>query len=174
CQRPLRFVMHHSFLKLPFTGRFFRDMKVIPIAGIKEEPEILEAAFIRISEELRSGEIVCLFPEGKLTTSGEIAPFRSGIERILRENPVPVIPMHLGGLWQSVFSRSRPRRPLRRIWSRVRLVIGQPLEPRGLSALTLEEHVRALSIQVKPRSQAEPCDAQVTDAIARAAVSGVE
>src|SRR5262249_24497615 len=85
CQRPMRFVMHNSFLHLPFTGRFFRDVKVIPIAGMKEDPAILEAAFARISQELREGELVCIFPEGKLTTDGEMGPFRTGIERILKE-----------------------------------------------------------------------------------------
>jgi 1-acyl-sn-glycerol-3-phosphate acyltransferase len=145
CQRPMRFVMHHSFLKLPLTGRFFRDVKVIPIAGMKEDPAILEAAFARIAQELREGELVCLFPEGKLTTDGDMAPFRTGVERILKENPVPVIPMHLGGLWQSVFSRYTPRRPLRRVWSRVRLVVGNPLPPEGVSAALLEDKVRDLA-----------------------------
>jgi 1-acyl-sn-glycerol-3-phosphate acyltransferase len=145
CQRPMRFVMHHSFLELPLTGRFFRDVKVIPIAGMKENPAILEAAFHRISQELREAELLCLFPEGKLTTDGEIATFRTGIERILKENPVPVIPMHLGGLWQSVFSRYSPRRPFGRIWSRVRLVVGEPMPPEGASAALLEEKVRTLA-----------------------------
>jgi 1-acyl-sn-glycerol-3-phosphate acyltransferase len=145
CQRPMRFVMHHSFLKLPLTGRFFRDVKVIPIAGMKEDPAILEAAFTRIAQELREGELVCLFPEGKLTSDGEMAPFRTGVERILKENPVPVIPMHLGGLWQSVFSKYSPRRPLRRVWSRVHLVVGDPMPPQGVSAALLEDKVRALA-----------------------------
>lgn len=145
CQRPMRFVMHHSFFELPFTGRFFRDAKVIPIAGMKEDPAILEAAFTRIAHELREGELVCLFPEGKLTTDGEMAPFRTGVERIVKENPVPVIPMHLGGLWQSIFSKYSPRRPLRRVWSRVRLVVGDPLPPGGVSAALLEDEVRALA-----------------------------
>ena len=53
----------------------------------------------------RNGEIVGIFPEGRLTRSGELNPFRPGIERIVAETPVPVVPMALHGLWGSFFSR---------------------------------------------------------------------
>ena len=145
-QRPMRFVMHHGFLELPLTGRFFKDVKVIPIAGAKENKAIYDAAFTRIAAELAEGEIVCLFPEGKLTADGEIAPFRAGVERILAETPVPVIPMHLGGLWESFFSRHKPRKLFRRVWSRVRLDIGEAL-PATTPAAELEAKVRALAAE---------------------------
>jgi len=141
--RPIRFVMHHSFVKPPFT-RVLNDAKVIPIAGAKEDPQLLEAAFTRIAEELSQGELVCIFPEGKLTLDGEIAPFRRGIERILGANPVPVVPMHLGGLWQSFFSRYARRRPFRALRSRVRLTIGAALSPEHATASVLEARVREL------------------------------
>jgi 1-acyl-sn-glycerol-3-phosphate acyltransferase len=143
-QRPMRFVMHHSFTRLPFTGRLFRDAKVIPIAGAKENPEILEAAFTRISKELKDGEIVCIFPEGQLTRDGKMGPFRRGIERIIATDPVVVIPMRLDGLWKSMFSYSTERRPFGRMWQRVELRIGEPLAPEHVTAALLEERVAAL------------------------------
>lgn len=142
--RPIRFVMHYAFTKLPGSGRIFRDAKVIPIASAKEDPALLAAAFRRISEELRQGELVCIFPEGKLTTDGTMAVFRRGVERILEADPVPVVPMHLGGLWQSVFSRHTPRRPFRRVWSRIWLRVGAPLSPGEATAENLEQRVREL------------------------------
>src|SRR5690606_415296 len=111
----------------------------IPIAGAKEAPAVLERAFARISEELRAGELVCLFPEGKLTLDGEIDSFRRGLERVIATDPVPVIPMHMAGLWGSVFSRYAPRRLLRRIWSRVDLRIGPPEAPTSVTAALLEQ-----------------------------------
>jgi 1-acyl-sn-glycerol-3-phosphate acyltransferase len=143
-QRPMRFVMHHSFTRLPFTGRFFRDAKVIPIAGAKENPEILEAAFARISKELKDGEIVCIFPEGQLTRDGQMAPFKRGIERIIAADPVVVIPMRLDGLWKSLFSHHSPRRLFGRMWQRVELWIGEPLAPEQVTAALLEERVAVL------------------------------
>ena len=146
-QRPMRFVMHYGFFKLPLLGWFFRDAKVIPIAGMKEDPDVLASAFDRIAAELQAGELVCIFPEGKLTGDGHMNPFRQGIERILAETPVPVVPMHLHGLWGSVFSRHRDRKPFRRFWSRIHLSIGELLPPEQASATTLEARVRALGPQ---------------------------
>jgi 1-acyl-sn-glycerol-3-phosphate acyltransferase len=120
--------------------------KVIPIAGAKENPEILEAAFARISRELRDGEIVCIFPEGQLTRSGKMGPFKRGIERIIATDPVVVIPMRLDGLWKSMFSYHSPRRLFGRMWQRVELWIGEPLPPEQVTAAVLEQRVAALGL----------------------------
>ncbi|MGK7635297.1 1-acyl-sn-glycerol-3-phosphate acyltransferase, partial [Salmonella enterica] len=74
---------------------------------------------------VRDGELVCIFPEGKLTADGEMNEFRAGIERIIEETPVPVIPMALQGLWGSFFSRDPNKGFFRRLWSRVSLVAGE-------------------------------------------------
>ncbi len=66
---------------------------------------MMERAFAEVARALRAGDMVCIFPEGKLTDSGEINPFRPGLKRILEETPVPVVPMALRGLWGSFFSR---------------------------------------------------------------------
>lgn len=136
--------MHHEFLALPLTGRLFRDAKVIPIAGAKENAAVLEAAFDSIAAALREGELVCIFPEGRLTRDGKLSPFRRGIERIVASTPVPVIPLALHGLWGSWFSRYG-KGPLRRRLGHLRqpvsLTVGTPLPPR---AATVEEVERAI------------------------------
>lgn len=107
CKRPIRFVMAKSIYERPLLRALLKSMRVIPIAGAKEDPETLARAFDSISEALRGGELVCVFPEGKLTLDGEIGPFKAGISKILARDPVPVIPVSLGGLWGSVFSKGR-------------------------------------------------------------------
>jgi 1-acyl-sn-glycerol-3-phosphate acyltransferase len=77
-------------------------------------------------------------------TDAGIAPFRAGIERILAESAVPVIPLYLDGLWKSVFSRYQPRKLFRRVWSRVHLNVGDPLPP-CVTAAELEAKVRSLA-----------------------------
>ncbi|MFP5387455.1 MAG: MFS transporter [Bacteriovoracia bacterium] len=104
-KRPVRFVMHYSFMKIPFMSFLMRGAKVIPIAGAKEDPKILEEAFEAISQVLKDGELVCIFPEGKITHDGKLSVFRPGIEKILERDPVPVIPMVIRGMWGSFFSR---------------------------------------------------------------------
>jgi 1-acyl-sn-glycerol-3-phosphate acyltransferase len=146
-RRPVRFVMYYRIFDIPLLKMLFSTAKAIPIAPAKENEALLEEAFERIDAELAQGNIVCVFPEGSITTDGRIQPFRPGIERIIERRPVPVIPMALGGLWGSWFSRQRGDRLRRfpgKLRSRVYLRIGKPVHPRDASAASLELLVRAL------------------------------
>ncbi|NLI81559.1 MAG: MFS transporter [Deltaproteobacteria bacterium] len=147
CPRPVRFVMHYKFFEIRLMRRFFRDGKVIPIAGIQENPQILREAFLQITEELRRGQIVCLFPEGRITRDGTKRKFRPGVEWIVRKFPAPVIPIALNGLWGSFFSRKYGRpmsKPFRRFWSRIAVAIGKPVPPHEVSAERLHDLVSEL------------------------------
>ncbi|AQY65316.1 MFS transporter [Pseudomonas veronii] len=126
-RRPIRFVMYYKIYRLPVLNFIFRTAGTIPIAGRNEDIQIYEKAFTRIAQYLKDGELVCIFPEGKLTSDGEMNEFRGGVTRILEETPVPVIPLALQGLWGSFFSRDPNKGFFHRIWSRVTLVVGQPV-----------------------------------------------
>lgn len=126
-RRPIRFVMYYKIYRLPVLNFIFRTAGTIPIAGRHEDIQIYEQAFARIAQYLKDGELVCIFPEGKLTADGEMNEFRGGVTRILEETPVPVIPMALQGLWGSFFSRDPNKGLFHRIWSRVVLVVGEPV-----------------------------------------------
>ncbi|NMX70822.1 MFS transporter [Pseudomonas sp. WS 5059] len=143
-RRPIRFVMYYKIYRLPVLNFIFRTAGTIPIAGRHEDLEIYEKAFQRISQYLKDGELVCIFPEGKLTGDGEINEFKSGVTRILEETPVPVIPMALQGLWGSFFSRDPNKGIFHRIWSRVTLVAGPPLAVEQATPQALQEQVLAL------------------------------
>ncbi|HEX7111272.1 MAG TPA: 1-acyl-sn-glycerol-3-phosphate acyltransferase, partial [Mizugakiibacter sp.] len=146
-RRPVRFVMYYKIFDIPLLRFIFRTAHAIPIAGSKEDPQLLACAFAEIDAALAAGELVCVFPEGGLTRDGEIAPFRPGVEKMLAQRPVPVVPLALRGLWGSIFSRrdSAPHRMRlpRRFWSRIALAAGAPLPP-GSSAAQLERSVREL------------------------------
>jgi acyl-[acyl-carrier-protein]-phospholipid O-acyltransferase/long-chain-fatty-acid--[acyl-carrier-protein] ligase len=60
-------------------------------------------------QALDDGEIVCIFPEGQITRTGTLLPFRRGFERIVKGRQAPVIPVHLDRLWGSIFSFERGR-----------------------------------------------------------------
>ncbi len=127
-RRPIRFVMYYKIFRLPVLNFIFRTAGAIPIAGRNEDIQIYEKAFTRIAHYLKEGELVCIFPEGKLTADGEMNEFRGGVTRILEETPVPVIPMALQGLWGSFFSRDPNKGFFHRIWSRVVLVAGEAVD----------------------------------------------
>jgi 1-acyl-sn-glycerol-3-phosphate acyltransferase len=141
CRRPIRWVMDHRIFKVPLLSFFFRTARAIPIAPAKEDAALLERAYARIADELRGGELVGIFPEGRLTPDGEMGEFRGGIMRALKECPVPVVPMALSGLWQSVFARNREARKL---FPRVRLAVGEALGAEAVTPERLHSEVLAL------------------------------
>jgi 1-acyl-sn-glycerol-3-phosphate acyltransferase len=147
-RRPIRFVMYYKIFNIPVMSWVFRTAKAIPIAGGKEDPALMERAFAEIDAALARGELVGIFPEGQITRDGAINPFRSGVERILAGQPVPVIPMALRGMWGSLFSRRdsalRRMRLPRRFRARVELAIDSPVPAAQASAEQLQAQVQAL------------------------------
>lgn len=147
CPRPVRFVMDHRIFQTPVLGAIFRAMKTIPIAPEKEDAQRKERAFEDIAKALGEGDILCIFPEGKLTADGEMNSFKNGIMRVLATTPVPVVPMALRGLWGSFFSRYSEGRAFRRwrgAFSRIELVVAAPVAPEAVTPEALQAKVAQL------------------------------
>ena len=153
CRRPIRFVMYHRVFRWPILSFVFKSSRAIPIAPEKEDAALKAKAFDDVSQALAAGELVGIFPEGRVTDNGEISAFRPGIAQILARNPVPVIPMALSGLWGSIFSRihgaalSRPwmARPFRKVV----LKIGSPVAPENMNLESLRVEVVRLRGEVR-------------------------
>jgi 1-acyl-sn-glycerol-3-phosphate acyltransferase len=146
--RPIRFVMDHRIFRIPLLSWIFRTAKAIPIAPAQEDPWLMEKSFVDIAQALHEGELVCIFPEGRLTSTGEMNEFKGGIRKILERTPVPLIPMALRGLWGSMLTRS-PGNPFERSFrrgpfSRLSLVVGRPVAPALATPESLYEQVREL------------------------------
>lgn len=108
---------------------------------------MMERAFAAVGEALDAGELVAIFPEGRLTPDGEMGGFRPGVRRILDRNPVPVVPMALRGLWGSVFSR-HPGRGLGRfgigLFPHIEIAVGARVPATEVRLDELREQVMAL------------------------------
>ena len=143
-RRPIRFVMYYKIYNLPVLNFIFRTAGAIPIAGRSEDEATYEHAFRKIAQYLNDGELVCIFPEGKLTSDGQISEFKAGVRVILEQTPVPVIPMALQGLWGSFFSRDPNKGFFHRLWSRVTLVAGAPIPASEATQKLLRERVSEL------------------------------
>jgi 1-acyl-sn-glycerol-3-phosphate acyltransferase len=147
-RRPVRFVMDHNIFRIPVMGFIFRTARAIPIAPARENAALLDKAFDRIDAELADGEIVCIFPEGKLTRDGEMSEFKKGVERILERRAVPVVPMALRGLWGSFFSRRDGKAAMtqlpKRFWSRIELIATAPVHGGAATAGDLQRIVSGL------------------------------
>ena len=147
--RPIRFIMDHRIFATPVLGTVFRLAKAIPVAPQKDDPEAYERAFAEARQVLADGDLLAIFPEGGLTRDGELAEFKGGIMKILQTHPVPVVPMALGNLWGSFFSRveggGAMRRPFRRgLFSRVTLDVAGALPSAEVTPGGLRERVAAL------------------------------
>ncbi len=146
--RPIRFVMDLGIFRIPVLSWMFRQAKAIPITSVKKDPALVERAFAQVSEALRDGQLVCIFPEGRITDTGELYPFRPGVMRILERDPVPVVPIALQGLWGSFFSRdggAAMTRPFRRgVFSRIGIHVGALRAPQQVSPEQLQADVAAL------------------------------
>lgn len=145
-RRPLRFVMDHRIAATPGLSLLFRHGKTIPIAPAREDKTTMDRAFERVAAELADGQLVAIFPEGGITRDGRMQAFRPGVERILAETPVPVIPVGLVGLWESMWSRkdSGPFRFPRRLRGTVELRIGPPIAAAQAGAASLRRAVAEL------------------------------
>jgi 1-acyl-sn-glycerol-3-phosphate acyltransferase len=146
--RPIRFVMDHRIFKIPVLSWLFKAGKTIPIAPAREDAAMMEKAYDTIAQALQDGDLVCIFPEGKLTSTGEMNEFKGGIKKIVERTPVPVIPMALCGLWGSLLTRGKGNpfgRSFRRgPWSKLSLAVGEAMKPAEVTPEILQQKVLAL------------------------------
>ncbi|MBK9575023.1 MAG: MFS transporter [Rhodoferax sp.] len=152
--RPIRFVMDHRIFKVPVLGWLFKLAKAIPVASQKEDPRAYQAAFDAAAQTLRDGDLLAIFPEGGITSDGQLQAFKGGIVKIMARAQadgltVPVIPMALTNLWGSYFSRVERGgamvRPFRRgMFSRVGLNVGEAVRSGQVQPEQLRHQVGAL------------------------------
>ena len=143
--RPIRFVVDAAYATHPLFKWLMTAMKVIPITSAGDTRMILRA-LRSAGQALDNGELVCIFPEGQITRTGTLLPFRRGFERIVKGREVPVIPAHLDRVWGSIFSFEGGR--FLRKWPEripypVSVSFGAPL-PSDTPAYKLRDAVRTL------------------------------
>jgi len=99
CPRRLRFVAYVGPEMAGWLRLGFRLAGVIPLSV--RHPS---AAMHRAIRALQAGELVCLFPEGQISRTGQLMEIKRGFEILAQRAGVPVIPAAIDGLWGSVFS----------------------------------------------------------------------
>lgn len=145
CPRLIRFVMEEEYANLPPLKRFLQRAGVIPISATNRRSIV--RAFSQVEQALSEGHIVCIFPEGRLTSDGEMNDFMRGMDLILKRSPVPVIPVALKGLWGSYFSRYKGaacKGLPKRFWSKIEIEVGQPVMPEQATTSVMQQKVAQL------------------------------
>ncbi len=129
--RPIRFLMYQGIYDRKVIKPFAKMMKAIPISS-EARPREMIRSLRTATDALRNDEIVCIFAEGQITRTGQLLPFRRGLERIIKGVDVPIIPVNLDGVWGSIFSFERGRflwKMPRRIPYPVTVSIGAHMPP---------------------------------------------
>jgi acyl-[acyl-carrier-protein]-phospholipid O-acyltransferase/long-chain-fatty-acid--[acyl-carrier-protein] ligase len=129
--RPIRFLMYKGIYDNKFIKPFASAMNAIPLSS-EQRPREMIRSLRTASDALREDEIVCIFAEGQITRTGQLLPFRRGLERIMKGVDVPIIPVNLDGVWGSIFSFARGRflwKMPRKIPYPVTVSFGQPMPP---------------------------------------------
>lgn len=99
--RQVRMLVDRDFLSNWWTRGLARIMGAIPIGPA---PKAARNAIETARSALRSGELVCIFPEGGISRSGQLQSFKPGVLEIRKGTDAPLIPVYLDELWGSIFS----------------------------------------------------------------------
>ena len=142
CPRRIRFIVDQEYYRNWILHPILRIVGCIPITP-RRAKEAMRAA----ADQIRAGEVVCLFPEGQLSRSGTLLRLRRGYELIAREADSPVVPVWLDRLWGSIFSFQGGRYFSK--WPKqfpygVLVDFGQPLAPNESDIATVREKLLEL------------------------------
>jgi len=99
--RQLHFVIEKGYYERWYLKGFLNWFGVIPISSSASADSL-----DKVTEMLKAGEVVCLFPEGSISRTGQLADFKRGYEKAVKGTNAVIIPFYLHGLWGSRFSRA--------------------------------------------------------------------
>jgi len=99
-QRFVRFLVYKPYYEHWAMNPLLRMLSAIPVSSGREAVAAIAAA----RTELEQGHVVCIFAEGAISRTGNLLPFKRGLERIVEGLDVPIVPVYLDRVWGSVFS----------------------------------------------------------------------
>ena len=130
--REVRFLIAEKCYRRKWVGRFAKMFNAVPVS-----PERAKEAIRIAADEVKAGNVVCLFPEGQLSRSGAVCEVKRGFEMIARKSKCPVVPAYMHGLWGTLttFAGGRYfRKWPRRLGSGLIVSFGEPIPPREATA----------------------------------------
>ena len=101
--RTIRFVVHDDYYRKPVFNWILRAVGAVSI-----RPENSRNAMQSIVSLLNDDCVVGIFPEGHVSTTGELSDLKRGFEKILSESKdsVVVVPFAVNDMWGSFFSKA--------------------------------------------------------------------
>ncbi len=118
--RVVHFMARDTLFRIPLMGWAYRKIGTIAIDRTKGDLAALRSAI----QILKSGKVVCLFPEGTRTLTGELQEPKGGVGFLIAKAGVPVVPVYLDGTYRAWPKGAKWIRPVK-----VRIFYGEPIQP---------------------------------------------
>jgi acyl-[acyl-carrier-protein]-phospholipid O-acyltransferase/long-chain-fatty-acid--[acyl-carrier-protein] ligase len=149
--RHIRFLVWQPYYRMRSLHWIFQLIQAIPVP--EEGPREMVASLRLARQALAENHLVCIFAEGGITRTGELLPFKRGMEKIAERFNGPIIPIHLDGLWGSLWSFSGGRILWKKpqLTSRVTITFGAPM-PAGSPAHSVRRAVELLAEPAREES----------------------
>ena len=140
--RPIRFVMARVYFDKWYLRWLLNKLRVIPISSGASKN-----ALTAVHDGLKDGDVVALFPEGRLSRNGQLGYFHSGFERAVQDSGATIVPFYLLGLWgtSTTFATERFKKLSKSRKRQVSVSFG-PGIPDSSDAIIVKQQVMQLSI----------------------------
>lgn len=144
--RFIRWIMWKAIYDIKYLQPLLKLMRTVPIDLANRRDAVATLGVCRAAVE--AGELAGIFPEGQITRTGHLLPFKRGYERIAEAKSgaqAPIIPAWIDGLWGHPLSMKGGK--LGGCWERwfrprVSVTIGEPvtgpLAPEALQAKVMK------------------------------------
>jgi len=146
-QRRIRFVMSRTYIEESswWMKGLLKLGGVIPIHE-EDSPKAILKSLQVARNVIEDGYIVAIFPEGHLSRTGHMLPFKPGYERIVKGTGAPILPLYIEGGYGShaSYAHGQPRllhpKDFRK---QITVAIGEPLPT---TSSTTEVHDAVLDL----------------------------
>ena len=144
--RFVRWILWKTLYDIKFLTPIFELLRTVPIDLSKPRDAVATLVFCR--KEVEAGELAGIFPEGQITRTGHLLPFKRGYERIAESksgDQAPIIPAWIEGLYGHPLSMKGGK--LFNTWDlwnrpKVTVIVGEPvigpISPEALRARVME------------------------------------
>ena len=124
-ERKINYMMDKDIYHWKFFHPIFKTGEAIPVSP-KGFKDAFKEAYIR----LKNGNIVALFPEGAISTDGDLGEFHRGYEIMPTDYDGVIIPFYIdSGIFGSLFAKYKPQHATRNLFQKrdVHIYFGDPL-----------------------------------------------